>query len=82
MADEQGHRAGVTSLPSVSGMSSTPTDEDRPTGPRRVGLMFAAIWLFYLLSPLSAAWDRQDLRGWIGIVATPRCTPRRAWPWS
>jgi two-component system sensor histidine kinase DesK len=32
--------------------------------------MFAAIWLFYLLSPLSAAWDRRDLRGWIGIVAT------------
>jgi two-component system sensor histidine kinase DesK len=32
--------------------------------------MFAGIWLFYLLSPLSAAWDRHDLRGWIGIVAT------------
>ena len=32
--------------------------------------MFAAIWLFYLLSPLSAAWDRNDLRGVIGIVAT------------
>jgi two-component system sensor histidine kinase DesK len=32
--------------------------------------MFAAIWLFYLLSPLSAAWDRHDLRGWVGVVAT------------
>jgi two-component system, NarL family, sensor histidine kinase DesK len=32
--------------------------------------MFAAIWLFYLLSPLSAARDRNDLRGVIGIVAT------------
>jgi two-component system sensor histidine kinase DesK len=32
--------------------------------------MFAAIWLFYLLSPLSAAWDRGDVRGWIGLVAT------------
>ncbi len=32
--------------------------------------MFAAIWLFYLLSPLSAAWDRHDLRGWVGILAT------------
>ncbi len=51
-------------------MSTTPVDADRPTGPRRWGLMFAAIWLFYLLSPLAAAWDRQDLRGWIGIVAT------------
>jgi len=57
----------VTSLPSVS---TTPVDADRPAGPRRWGLMFAAIWLFYLLSPLTAAWDRQDLRGWIGVVAT------------
>src|SRR5262245_6059850 len=51
-------------------MSITPTEEDRATGPRRWGLMFAGIWLFYLLSPLTAAWDRQDLRGWIGVVAT------------
>jgi two-component system sensor histidine kinase DesK len=51
--------------------TSTPSDEDRPTGPRRWGLMFAGIWLFYLLSPLSAAWSmRGELRGWIGIVAT------------
>jgi two-component system, NarL family, sensor histidine kinase DesK len=57
----------VTSLTAVS---STPTDADRPTGPRRWGLMFAAIWLFYLLSPLSAAWNRHDLRGVVGIVAT------------
>ncbi|HEY3531454.1 MAG TPA: sensor histidine kinase [Nocardioides sp.] len=45
-------------------------DVGRPVGPRRWGLLFAAIWLFYLLSPLSAAWDRHDLRGWIGIGAT------------
>jgi two-component system sensor histidine kinase DesK len=32
--------------------------------------MFAAIWLFYLLSPLSTAWDRGGVRGAIGIVAT------------
>jgi two-component system, NarL family, sensor histidine kinase DesK len=32
--------------------------------------MFAGIWLFYLFSPLNAAWNRHDLRGWIGIVAT------------
>ena len=59
----------MTSLPDVSS-TSTPTDEGRTSGARRWGLMFAAIWLFYLLSPLSAAWDRHDLRGWIGIVAT------------
>jgi two-component system sensor histidine kinase DesK len=46
------------------------TDAGQPTGPRRWGLMFAGIWLFFLLSPLSAAWDRHDVRGWIGIIAT------------
>jgi two-component system sensor histidine kinase DesK len=52
-------------------MSSTSVDADRPTGPRRWGLMFAAIWLFYLASPLSAAWSRRDtVGGWIGILAT------------
>jgi len=45
----------VTSLLIVSSTSSTPTDEGRTRGARRWGLMFAAIWLFYLLSPLSAA---------------------------
>jgi two-component system, NarL family, sensor histidine kinase DesK len=47
-----------------------PTDERPPTGPRRWGLVFAAVWLFYLLSPLSAAWDRGGLRGLVGVVAT------------
>ena len=52
-------------------MSSTLSDEERVTGPRRWGLMFAAIWLFYLLSPLSAAWDQRDSwHGWVGIIAT------------
>jgi hypothetical protein len=75
----------------VSSVSLTPIDEDRQNRARRWGLTFAAIWLFYLLSPLAAAWDRHDLRGWIGILATllfggvararrsaPRCAPRRA----
>lgn len=56
-------------MTSLGVMSTTPSGADRTT-PRRWGMMFAAIWLFYLLSPLSAAWDRQDLRGWIGFVAT------------
>ncbi len=51
-------------------MSST-LDADRPAGPRRWGLAFAAIWLFYLLSPLAAAWDQRDSwHGWVGIIAT------------
>jgi two-component system, NarL family, sensor histidine kinase DesK len=58
----------------VTDMSSTLVpgiDVGRPVGPRRWGLVFAGIWLFYLLSPLSAAWQHRDhLRGWIGIVAT------------
>lgn len=33
--------------------------------------MFAAIWLFYLLSPLGAAWHQRDSwRGWLGIAVT------------
>ena len=31
--------------------STTPADAEHPTGPRRWGLFFAGIWLFYLLSP-------------------------------
>jgi two-component system, NarL family, sensor histidine kinase DesK len=55
----------------MTALSLTPGDAARPTGPRRWGLMFAAIWLFYLLSPLAAAWDlRGEVRGWVGIVAT------------
>jgi two-component system sensor histidine kinase DesK len=50
---------------------STTSDADRPSGPRRWGLAFAAIWLFYLLPALAAGWDRRDSgRGWVGIVAT------------
>jgi hypothetical protein len=32
--------------------------------------MFAAIWLFYLLSPLTAAWDRQTSAA--GSGSSPR----------
>jgi len=49
---------------------SAPVDDDRSNGPRRWGPLFAGVWLFYLLSPLGAAWDRKDLRGVVGIVAT------------
>jgi two-component system, NarL family, sensor histidine kinase DesK len=56
---------------SVSGMSTTPADAEHRTGPRRWGLLFAGIWLFYLLSPLSAAWAMRDQpKAWIGILAT------------
>ncbi|HET7475788.1 MAG TPA: sensor histidine kinase [Dermatophilaceae bacterium] len=51
-------------------MSTALVDDDRASGPRRWGPLFAGVWLFYLLSPLGAAWDRKDLRGAVGIVAT------------
>ncbi len=55
----------------MSDRSTTPADGEHPTGSRRWGLLFAGIWLFYLLSPLSAAWAMRDqVRGWVGIVAT------------
>jgi two-component system, NarL family, sensor histidine kinase DesK len=55
----------------VTSMSTDHPGAVPPTGPRRRGLVFAGVWLFYLLSPLAAAWDRRDsARGWIGIVAT------------
>ena len=58
-------------MTSVSGMSTTPADAEHRTGPRRWGLAFAGIWLFYLLSPLSAAWAKRDQpMAWIGILAT------------
>ena len=61
---------GPTSPSGMSGTSGAAADVGLPRGPRRWGVMAAAIWLFYLASPLSAAWDRQDVRGWIGLVAT------------
>ena len=52
-------------------MSTTPVDLGQPVGPRRWGWMFAAIWLFYLLTPLEAGWEKRDtLDGWIGMLAT------------
>ncbi len=54
-------------------VSSTllPADPDQPYGPRRWGAVFALVWLFYLLNPLEAAWEKRDtVAGWVGIVAT------------
>ncbi|HET6152156.1 MAG TPA: sensor histidine kinase [Marmoricola sp.] len=52
-------------------MSATPIEPDLTGGPRRWGWIFALVWLFYLLNPLSAAWDKRgSVSGWVGIVAT------------
>jgi len=51
--------------------SAALADVDPREGPRRWGGLFAAVWLFYLLNPLEAAWEKRDTAaGWIGMVAT------------
>jgi len=51
--------------------SAAPVSVDPREGPRRWGGIFAAIWLFYLLNPLEAAWEKRDTAaGWVGMVAT------------
>jgi two-component system sensor histidine kinase DesK len=51
-------------------MSTIPSEAETDN-PRRWGLVFAAVWLFYLLNPLEAAWSKRDTAaGWVGIVAT------------
>jgi two-component system, NarL family, sensor histidine kinase DesK len=52
-------------------MRAIPSEPDEAYGPRRWGWVFAAIWLFYLLNPLEAAWEKHDTAaGWVGIVGT------------
>ncbi|MCL2535962.1 MAG: histidine kinase dimerization/phosphoacceptor domain-containing protein, partial [Nocardiaceae bacterium] len=36
----------------------------------RFGVVFAAVWLVFLVEPLSAGWNRHDVRGWTGIALT------------
>jgi two-component system, NarL family, sensor histidine kinase DesK len=56
----------VTTMTSVASI-----DVDQPYGPRRWGAFFALVWLFYLLNPLEAAWEKRDtVSGWVGMVAT------------
>ncbi|MBO9523398.1 MAG: sensor histidine kinase [Nocardioidaceae bacterium] len=44
---------------------------DQLDDPRRWGSLFALVWLFYLLNPLEAGWEKRDtLAGWVGIAAT------------
>jgi two-component system sensor histidine kinase DesK len=51
--------------------SALPVDPDQAYGPRRWGALFALVWLFYLLNPLEAAWEKRDtVAGWVGVVAT------------
>jgi two-component system sensor histidine kinase DesK len=52
-------------------MRPIPAEPDEAYGPRRWGWVFAAIWLFYLLNPFEAGWEKRDTTaGWIGMLAT------------
>ncbi|HEU5036565.1 MAG TPA: histidine kinase [Nocardioides sp.] len=49
------------------------SDEQRavPSGPGRLGPLFAAVWLFFLIDPLATGWQhRDDVAGVVGMVAT------------
>src|SRR5262249_38129178 len=74
MADEQGHRSGVTGT-SVLAVTTGPTDQqtgiatERPVG--RLGPLFAGIWLFFLINPLADGWQHRDeVRGIVGMAST------------
>jgi two-component system sensor histidine kinase DesK len=42
-----------------------------PTPVGRLGPLFAGIWLFFLINPLAAGWDRRDeLTGVVGMAST------------
>jgi two-component system sensor histidine kinase DesK len=52
-------------------MSTLPVAADQIPGRRRWGVVFALIWLFYLLNPLEAAWAKRDtVAGVVGTAAT------------
>jgi two-component system sensor histidine kinase DesK len=51
-------------------MSTSPAADAR-TGPRRWGVLFAALWTLYLATPLEAGWrERDSLSGWVALVGT------------
>ena len=59
VADEQGHRPGLTA--SVTTHERRHPDRGPDAGRAGAGgSVFAAIWLFFLLDPLAAAWDARD----------------------
>jgi two-component system sensor histidine kinase DesK len=58
-----------------TGLDATGGWTSREGRPGRFGVVFAAVWLVFLVDSLRAAWeiawsDRDRLAGWVGIVAT------------
>jgi two-component system sensor histidine kinase DesK len=59
-------------LATVSAVSADPSDLSVPVGRAgRSGVMFAAVWLLFLIYPFSAGWHQRDsARGWLGMALT------------
>jgi two-component system sensor histidine kinase DesK len=56
----------------VTGVSDNGSDWSvQPDRPIRFGVLFAAVWLVFLVYPLEAGWAARDsVHGWVGILAT------------
>jgi two-component system sensor histidine kinase DesK len=56
--------------PGTSPVAGSPSGWTRRDGrPGRLGLLFAGVWLFFLVPPFQDAWSRLgSWRGWLGLV--------------
>ncbi len=57
---------------SVGGVAETSSSgwTSRDGRPGRLGILFAGVWLVFLVTPLQEGWDRRgSLSGWVGIAA-------------
>jgi two-component system sensor histidine kinase DesK len=54
----------------------------RAGGPGRLGVLFAAIWLVFLVDPLTASWAARDRpAGWVGLAGTVGFALAYLWIW-
>ena len=61
----------MTTLPAMSEPRAEVAQPSQLAQPGRLGPLFAAVWLFFLLDPLSTGWEHRDeLTGVLGAVAT------------
>jgi two-component system sensor histidine kinase DesK len=66
--DQVGPAAGTDPDHLLMGQGSGWTRRDGRPG--RLGILFAAVWLVFLVTPLQRGWDARDsTSGWVGMVA-------------
>lgn len=52
-------------------ISTAPSDSVAVPRWNRFGILYAAVWMVFLVGPLAEGWNRRDeARGWAGILAT------------